>query len=48
MEGAGLPRGIVGRLEEGIWQERNGACTIEHTIYSQKALETQKKGRKGK
>lgn len=38
------PRGIVGRLEEGIWQEWDGACTMEHTIYRRKPLETQKRG----
>ena len=48
VEGPGLPRGIVWRLEEGIWQEWDGVCTIEHTIYRQKPLGTQKERRSGK
>lgn len=43
MEGPGLPRGIVGRLEEGIWQEWDGVCTIEHTIIVERPLRHKKR-----
>lgn len=42
VESLGFPRGNVGRLQEGIWQEWDGVCTMEHTIYYRKPLETKR------